>query len=492
VSTLSRSSLLPTPRARLLHGFWKRRSLRTQLLLVVGATNVIALLVGGSAAVLRVRTQTQVEMAASMRLAETLVGDLLKLADQQRSAEQFLASLPTQLRSIRHVRVTVRDAQGAPVPAAPPAGAADTRRTSAYSVFTALVAPPVELRRLPVVVGGQPVGSVDIAGEPGDEIAEFVENAGAVGAFLLLLEAAVIGCLYVLFGRVLDPLAAVVRGLSALEAQDYGIRLRKPMVSELAAITTHFNTLAQALETAHAENVTLNRRLITAQDDERRRTALELHDEVGPCLFGLKANLASVAKALPALPEDARAMVADCLRDMTAIVDHLQAINRSMLDRLRPMALGHVPLKDIVGRLVDDRARQYPQLSFSCDAGALQDSYGDSIDLTVYRCIQEGLTNAVRHARARHVRVALNETPGRLGLTVADDGCGIAGGRTAGLGLRGMQERVAGLGGGYALESRENQGTRIHVTIPVGEPPNALQAGVRDQSAAPPMNGAGA
>jgi two-component system sensor histidine kinase UhpB len=196
----------------------------------------------------------------------------------------------------------------------------------------------------------------------------------------------------------------------------------------------------------------------------------------------LKANLASIAKAVPALPEEDRATISECLRDITTIVDHLQAINRSMLERLRPMALGHVPLKDIVGRLVDDRARQYPQLSFSCKASRLQDSYGDSIDLTVYRCIQEGLTNAVRHARARHVCVELNESSGRLGLTVADDGCGMAGGPTAGLGLRGIQERVAGLGGGYGLESRENQGTRIQVTIPLGE--------LQDQSRAQRTNGA--
>jgi two-component system, NarL family, sensor histidine kinase UhpB len=463
-----RSSFLPLSRVRLLYGFWNRRSLRTQLLLVVAAMNVIALLIGGTAAVLRLRTQTSIEMNASMQLAETLVGDLVNLADQQLSAKQFLASLPMQLRSIRHVRVTVRDAQGGPVPASPPAEQIDTRRT-AYSLFAAFVAPPVELRRLPVIVSGQSVGSVDIAGEPGDEIAEFSANAGAVGALVLLLQAAVIGCLYVLFGRVLDPLAAVASGLSALEVQNYGVRLRKPTVTELAAITDHFNTLARALETAHAENMQLNRRLITAQDDERRRTALELHDEVGPCLFGLKANLASVAKAVPGLSEDVGAAISQYQRDMAAIVDHLQAINRSMLERLRPMALGHVPLQDIVGRLVDDRARQYPQLSFSCSASRLQDSYGDSIDLTVYRCIQEGLTNAIRHARPRHVCVELSEKAGFLALTVADDGCGMTG-RQAGLGLRGMQERVAGLGGGYALESEENEGTRIHVTIPLGGP----------------------
>jgi two-component system, NarL family, sensor histidine kinase UhpB len=478
----------------LLHRLWSRRSLRTQLLLVVGAMNIIALLIGGTAAVLRVRAQTRVEMAASMQLAQTLVGDLLKLANAQLSAEQLLAALPVQLRSIRHVRVTVRDAQGIAVPASPPAAAADAPRPSAYLLFAALVAPSAELRRLPVIVGGRSIGAVDIAGEPGDEIAEFCENVGAVGALMLLLEAAVIGCLYILFGRVLDPLAALASGLSSLKAQDYGVRLRQPMVGELAAITDHFNTLARALQMAHAENTQLNRRLITAQDDERRRTALELHDEVGPCLFGLKANLASIAKAVPALPEGSRATVADCLRDMGAIVDHLQAINRTMLERLRPMALGHVPLKEIVGRMVEDRARQYPQLAFSCDAGRLQDSYGDSIDLTVYRCIQEGLTNAVRHARARHVRVELGETAGRLGLTVADDGCGMAGGRAAGLGLRGMQERVAGLGGGYALDSRENQGTRIHVTIPIGEPPSEMRDEVKDeqqgQCPATQMNGA--
>jgi len=429
--------------------------------------NIIALLIGGTAAVLRLRTQTSVEMTASMQLAETLVGDLVNLADHQLSAEQFLASLPTQLRSIRHIRITVRDAQGRPVPTSPLAEEAEPRQISAYSIFAALVAPPVEVRRLPVIVGGQTVGSVNITGEPGDEIAEFSENIGAVGALVLLLEAAVIGCLYVLFGRVLDPLAAVASGLSALEAQDYGIRLRKPTVSELAAITDHFNTLARALEAAHDENAQLNRRLITAQDDERRHTALELHDEVGPCLFGLKAGLASIAKTVPALPEDTSAAISQCLREMAAIVDHLQAINRSMLERLRPMALGHVPLKDIVGRLVEDRALQYPQLLFSCNANLLQDSYGDTIDLTIYRCIQEGLTNTIRHARARHVCVELMEKAGRLGLTVADDGCGMTG-RQAGLGLRGMQERVAGLGGGYALESEENEGTRIHVTIPLG------------------------
>src|SRR5262245_65479521 len=103
--------------------------------------------------------------------------------------------------------------------------------------------------------------------------------------------------LYLLFGRVLGPLTGVTRGLADLEQRNYQVRLPRPRAHELAAITDRFNALAQALDAVRAENERLNHRLITAQDDERRRTALELHDEVGRSLFGLKANASSIATA---------------------------------------------------------------------------------------------------------------------------------------------------------------------------------------------------
>jgi len=251
------------------------------------------------------------------------------------------------------------------------------------------------------------------------------------------------------------------------------VRLPQPHARELAAIADHFNALALALETVRAENLRLNRRLITAQDDERRRTALELHDEVGPCLFGLKANASSIASATGDLPQQARQTVSARLRDILSIIEHLQAINRSMLDRLRPMALGHVPLEEMLGQLIHERSRQHPQISFSFTAENLQRSYGDSIDLTVYRCIQESLTNAIRHAQAKHVSVDLSHVDARLALTVRDDGCGMKPGKSAGFGIRGMQERVEGLGGRYRVESEPGRGTSVHIAIPLVEPRNS-------------------
>ncbi|HMK71610.1 MAG TPA: ATP-binding protein, partial [Xanthobacteraceae bacterium] len=236
-----------------------------------------------------------------------------------------------------------------------------------------------------------------------------------------------------------------------------------------------------ALETVRAENVRLNRRLITAQDDERRRTALELHDEVGPCLFGLKANASSIAAATGDLPQQARQTISARLRDILGIIEHLQAINRSMLDRLRPMALGHVPLQEMLGQLMRERSRQHPQMSFSFTAENLRHSYGDSIDLTIYRCIQESLTNAIRHARARHVSVDLRHGGGQLALAVRDDGCGVNPEKPPGFGMRGMQERVEGLGGRYGVDSESGRGTCVQIAIPLAPHNSAADGGGGEQ-----------
>ncbi len=433
--------------------------------------DVAALFLGGSIAIIRARAQTRVEMAASIGLAEALVGDAVALARQQLPAEQFLADLPLQLRSIRHVRIAVKDKAGVLMRTTPAAdgGAAPS---AAPRWFAHLVAPPIDVRSVPLIINGSKVGAVEIAGEPGDEIAEFWQNAAAMAATAILLNVAMVGILYVLFGRVLGPLTALAGGLSDLKRHSYDVRMPSPQARELAAITEHFNALAGALATARAENLALNRQLITAQDDERRRTALELHDEVGPCLFGLKANARSIESAATALPEPERRAIAERLRDSVAIVDHLQAINRSMLERLRPMALGHVPLGDMLGELVREQERRHAHIAFRFSATGIERSYGDSIDLTVYRCLQEGLANAVRHAQARQVTIAVCAEPGRqLALSVRDDGCGIHPGKIAGFGLRGMQQRVEGLGGGYTIESEPGNGTCVRVNLPLPEAP---------------------
>src|SRR5262245_23480337 len=464
------------------HAYWRARTLRTQLLSLFILIELIAAAIAGSVSIFNARSATRVEIAASMELAELWVQEAVLLAERETPADRFLADLSSQLRRARHVRIEVRDAAGnvlevrpAAVVPAPGGGETETPTTWLLSLvsapapawFAALIAPPTERRVVPVVVQGVRIGSVEVVSEPKDEIGEKWETTSVLGAVGLGVALAVIGILYVLLGRVLKPLTGLAEGLAELEHQRYRVRLDQPQPAELAIITDRFNALAEALEATRAENQSLNRRLITAQDDERRRTALDLHDEVGPSLFGLKAHAASIANAAAALPDVAAANLKERVRDLNAIIDHLQAINRGMLNRLRPMSLGQLPLADVLSELVSERAREYPQIRFTFAAEAIERSHGDSIDLTLYRCVQEGLTNAIRHAQPTCVDVQIVATEAAVTLTVRDDGRGIDPQAPKGLGSLGMKERVECLGGDYGIESERGQGTCLRVVIPL-------------------------
>jgi two-component system sensor histidine kinase UhpB len=476
----SLSPLAWPPARALSHALWRGRSVRVQLLIVFIVIDLIAGLVAGAVTILQARASTRVEIAASMELAELLVSEAVALMQQEVPAEKFLADLSSQLRLVRHVRIVVKDAAGSPLAPRGPVSTYDTTRDDrAPAWFAALIAPPSASRDMPVIVKAARVGSVEIVAEPRDEIAEVWGNTVALGAVALSVNIAVIGILYILFGRVLDPLGGIVGGLADLEQRNYRVRLPRPRAKELAAITDRFNALAQALDAARSENEALNHRLITAQDDERRRTALELHDEVGPNLFGLKANTTSIETMAAELEGQAARKLTERVRDMFTIIEQLQTINRSMLNRLRPMALGHVPLRDVLCELVRERARQHPQIDFSISADNLMRSYGDSVDLTIYRCTQESLTNVIRHAQAKHVAIELAEAVNKanantngasqLALTVRDDGRGVDPSVPLGFGLRGMQERVQALGGSCRIDSASGCGTSIRIVIPLRE-----------------------
>lgn len=464
---------------RLSDVLWFARSLRTQILIVFVALSLVAASVAGAVIVHRAGVSTRIEIAASMRLAQLMVNEAVQLVEQGLPAEQFLRLLPEQMRFVRHVRVEVR----APGTAAAPredAPSPQVDRAATPAWFAVLIGPPVERREVEVTSRGEHLGTVEIVSEPRDEIAEVWSNTVALGAVAAVTELTIVAILHVVLGRVLGPLRALGTGLRDLEGRDYRVRLARPKVMEFAALADRFNALAGALDAVRAENLALNRRLITAQDDERRRTALELHDEVGPSLFGLKVNVASLAGAADDLPDRAAA-VRERVRDLAAIVDHLQGINRAMLNRLRPMALGNLPLADIVAGLVRDRAREHPHIVFTHELEVLARSYDDTVDLTVYRCVQESLTNAIRHARATAVAVtAAVRADGARGdgleLTVCDDGTGVPPGREKGFGLTGMQERVQALGGEFAIETGAGgTGTRVRIVIPLQHAPPARQ-----------------
>jgi two-component system sensor histidine kinase UhpB len=456
---------------RFMRAVWRGRSVRWQvlatfLLINVGAAGSIAAL-----AVLNASRATETEIAASVAMAERFVRASVEDLARSVSGDLFLGDLPGHLGPLRHVRLVISTASGRPVWLA--RSADGQRGHSAPAWFAAMIEVNDLSREVPVISAGRRIGSVFVIGDPGDEIAEVwadLSDLAVVGAMVNLV---VILVLYFAFGRVLTPLSALAGGLLQLEHGRFDHRLNQPKARELADLARRFNALAGSLSLSRADNIRLHHHLMTAQEDERQHIARELHDELGPCLFGLKANLASLDRLAVDMPAEKAGSMRERTQQLIQIACRIQTVNRRLLQRLRPMALGEIPLQDLLATQISEFAQHEdaPQLKFN--ALQLAQSYGDCLDLTIYRCLQEGLTNAVRHSHAKTVEIRVEElrcgeggTSRLLRLVLQDDGRGMPAEAPLGLGLTGMRERVRALGGAFAISAPPGGGTRLDIQIP--------------------------
>ena len=451
------------------------RSLRARLVVVVLAMNSAAAVLIGSVVVWQARTATRLEIGSSLQLADGLAQDAIQLMQGAPApAAPQLRDIQLGFQSLRHVHITVSDRDGQqldnlPAPRAPAdAGSrwAPQLWRHAPAWFRYLVAPAVESREFPVVVRGEWQGRVVVTTEPEDEVDEAWDYACSTLASYVLVDLAMLAALFLLFGRVLAPLTNLASGLKKIVDGNYDVRLPVSSLLELDEITRHFNAAAEALASTQRANHDLNRRLLTASDDERRRTALELHDEAGPCLFALEAAATSISRLK--IDGTAAEQLRERADEVVKLVGQVQAINRRVLDRLRPMALGRIPLRDNIIKLV---AEFDTGALIEHAIGEVSPTYGPLLDLTFYRCSQEGLFNAVRHAQASRIwltlRDARTDAGGFLALTIRDNGKGIPRVHRQGIGLEGMRERVEALRGSFEIQSSP-RGTTLNIVLPTG------------------------
>lgn len=221
---------------------------------------------------------------------------------------------------------------------------------------------------------------------------------------------------------------------------------------------------------AEATHLELMKRLISAEDEERRRIARELHDETGQSLTTLLVGLRAIAD-LAVLPKT-RA-IAQRLREVAAhTVDDVGRLARG----LHPAVLDDKGLAAAARRHVRDFATSFGiAVDLRLD-GTVPRRLSPLVKTTLYRILQEALTNVARHARAHAVEVVLKNEGTALELMIRDDGVGFDSAaalrQASGLGLHGMQERAALLGGSVEIESRPGDGTLIRARIPAGRAPH--------------------
>lgn len=463
---------------------WQRLSMRWQILSAIVLVSLVAGITAAILIVYNAKRATEVEVAAAMELAERLVREVIEHPQDDGSKILQLADIPMRIGNLRHVRILVTNADGgrsALLPmAASNAVAGDQLNVPQW--FMSIVRVDDVRREMQVVSGGRHIGSVIIIGHASDEIAEVWQDTRSLALVALALGLIVFGILYLALGRVLHPLTNLANGLRELEQGQFRHRLSRPNVQELADITDRFNALANRLGAAKVDNEHLNHQLVTVQDNERRQIAAELHDELGPCLFGIKANVASLERLAGSLPDNVAGQMKERTATIDEIADKIQTMNRGLLNKLRPMALNHLPLAEVIAGLLAEFQRHGSTPKISLSVGQLADRYDDPVNITIHRCIQEGITNVLRHAEARTIEIVLGEQPAtsqesrhlgnnaELQLSIKDDGRGIAPGTSRGLGLTGMEERVRALAGNISITKQPGAGTCLGISIPLDQP----------------------
>jgi PAS domain S-box-containing protein len=208
----------------------------------------------------------------------------------------------------------------------------------------------------------------------------------------------------------------------------------------------------------------LMRRLAQAREDERGRIARELHDSFGQLLTALLLGIQAVRNAGP-LSE----VAAERLGKVQLIADQLARETHDLSTRLRPTVLDDLGLTAALGQLVSDWSdRSGVAVDFQC-TGLASDRFPSEVETALYRVVQEALTNVARHARARQAIVILSRIDRSVMAVIEDDGDGFDLEATpqGRLGLLGMHERVAQLGGNLLVESSPGGGTSIIARVPL-------------------------
>jgi two-component system sensor histidine kinase UhpB len=347
--------------------------------------------------------------------------------------------------------------------------------------FLSLIHPEQTRVDVPIAANGRSLGSLAITSHPTDEIAEIwdgiitqLEIGSAIALALLLITMTVVN-------RALEPIKALADAMGAIEAGLYDTRVEPGGSPELAAICSKLNHLASVLGTAVEDKRRLAERVVSLQDVERKEIARDLHDESGPYLFALRAHTSSLTR-LADSPEPDLGALRKHIGAMFDQVNALQQFNRRVLERLRPVGLAELGLADALEALMRLWREAYPAVAIQTSISPSLGARGETAELTIYRVIQEALTNVFRHARATRVDITVEPAAARrtgavetetIRVSVRDNGAGLPADHRQGFGMLGMRERVLALGGTMNVASTDH-GVTVEALVPCEIQPSRI------------------
>ncbi len=467
---------------RTLDRFWRiagRASIRVKVLgIVVGVIVVL-----GVAIILQMRSLLRANLEQELQLQGIdLIGDaeqgaasLAELGNWN-TLNALLEELKTHYSSPAHntlvAYIVVTDANGQPITSvgqAPP--------SAAISVQTLTKTPQIKILQsgehtIMDIVASLPSGGAIWLGLAEDNIDQTVFTVTTqLLSTTLIMVAFGFAPAFFLTWILTRPIYNLVEATHAVEQGDFTREVQRWADDELGELAVAFNQMTRSL--AKADKERSERELlraqyvsgvIVAQEDERKRIARELHDSTSQSLTSLLVGLQNL-KAAP----NATAL-SDRIDELRTIIGHTLDEVRTMAWRLRPLMLDDLGLISALQRHIDDFQHRYG-VKIDLLVTDVDERLPIEMETSIYRIVQEALTNIARYAHANSASVIIDRHGHNLQIIIEDDGVGFepeaVKGQGKSLGLQGIRERAALFGGRLEIESAPQQGTTLYIELPL-------------------------
>ena len=410
-----------------------RRRLVIQLALALTGLLVVFMLVWLHDA----REDTLAEQAAALRLVD-LLGKQSQVPDDPQAAQAQLAQTP-----LRHVQASLQAPQGQTEVGPSSTPSAQTR-----------------------VLSWGP-HQLTLTSDPQSEWHEQINASVQVLALLLVFGGLCLFLTWRAVDQALRPVRDIEAALQGLQTDAGEVHLPVFALREFQSIGRGIEDLAQALHQARQQQQALTSALMEVQDRERRQLAAELHDEFGQSLTAISATATFIERH--AASADAATLV-ECAHEIGQESRRVSGHVRHMLSQLKPYGLNEDGTADALRELVSSWQTRLPILHLASDIEQLPRLPTDAA-LALYRCLQEALTNCVRHSQATRIQVMCNIQHDEVVLVVLDNGVG----RTAtlqhsgGHGLLGLRERLRRVGGQLHFQDNPTGGLVLSARIPLAK-----------------------
>lgn len=445
-------------------------SLRLRLNLLITALQLLFMLVAGwvivNDASVSIRERVEAATRVTVQLLDTVIISSVQNPDWGYTHE-VLAGFLRSLGYVRSSQIMLYDIRGKLIYQSPPSKYRSDVHPPQWFVKLVEPKPEVVQRRIRY---GMLVVTSSAAGSIREAWSGVIQLIWVALGFFLLVNAT----LYWMLGRWLRPVNDILGAINRMEQGDLTARLPEFGQPEFGRIAHSLNRMAESLgaERELEENRQLTHLIQQHIEEERQSLARELHDELGQYVTAVKTFAVGITnKTKTKMPD-----VAANAQTIVAAANHIYDGMHNIIRQLRPGSLDNLGLSETLRDVVSTWQTQNPDVRFSLNLSANFDDQrsedlGETLNINLYRIVQESVTNALRHAQTTAIDISLiRGDDGTLQLTIKDNGVGMnidSVDQTQHFGLLGMRERAQALHGNFSIDSTPEHGTLISVTIPI-------------------------